>query len=212
MKKIVLLLIMFFVFSKNVNASCDYSQMARLKKIASNVNISYDYIITDNKPSFNITISNLTDDVYFHDLSRNKKYYKKEFTLSGFKDGTTYKFYIKSNVKECKDTILLTKFVDLPQYNIYYGDLVCKGIEDYDLCQRWGKFKKLSYDDYIKAINAYKKSLIKDEEIVIPKEKEPIINKIISIFINYYHVFLISIIIICLSIIMYLSKKDKFDF
>lgn len=213
MKKIILFLICFLIFSSNAKASCSYSEIARLKKLATNVNISYDYEIKNKEALFNITITNLTKDIYIYDTFNDKKYTdQKEITVPGYIDGVTYRFHIKSNNKDCIDDLLLTKFVDLPQYNKYYGDSICSGIEDYVLCQRWGSFKVKDYEEYVSNINAYKESLKVIEEKPVIEKEIGLLEKIYDILVEYYYVGLILIIVVCLTIIIVKSKKDKFDF
>ena len=67
MKKISFLLITLFLcfIPNNIKAYCTSSDKAKLKKIVSNVNISYDYEIVNYKAKFKITFNNLTPDIYF---------------------------------------------------------------------------------------------------------------------------------------------------
>lgn len=215
MKKVSLFLMVFISFCiciNKVNASCSYTRMANLKKLASNVNITYTYNVTDNKALFDIRFANFNNDIYLYDSYNDKKYnINGEITLKNFADGIKYRFFIKSNDSNCKDEILSTRYVTLPKYNIFYGDPICKGIEDYTLCQKWGSFTISNYNEYIKQINKYKDSLSKSNEETIKTEETTLVQKIVSFLLKYYVVILISIIIICLTLIYYLSGKDKFD-
>ena len=216
MKKISIFLIIFISFClciNKVNASCNYTRLANLKKIASNVNVTYTYRIEDNKALFDIRFANLTDDIYLYDSFNDKKYTGKgEILLKDFKDGIKYKFYIRSNDEHCKDEGLTTKYVTLPKYNIYYGDSICEGIEDYTLCQRWGTFGANSYDEYVRQINKYKLSLKNNNKEEEQKEEITLVQKVVRFILKNYVIVLITIIIVCLVLIRYLSKKDKFDF
>lgn len=207
-------IIAFLLFMPKVSAKCTYSRTSELKKIASNVNVTYTYNIVEDKATFDIKFANLTNDIYLYD-SFNEKTYNQvgEIVLSNFKDGIKYRFFIKSNDKDCKDEILITKYVTLPKYNIYYGDPICRGIEDYALCQRWGTFNITSYTAYKTQINKYKESLIqKDNKNEENKYDKKIIEKVTDFFLEYYIFILSGIIVICLLLIYYLYKKDKFNF
>ena len=207
------ILVSFVVFSSNVNASCSYTRLANLKKIASNVNVSYTYTIVDNKATFDIKFANLTNDIYLYDSQNNKTYNQSgEVLLQNFGDGTKYRFFIKSNDRDCKDEVLATKYVTLPKYNKFYGDPLCEGIENYVLCQRWGSFNITSYTDYVAQLKKYKASLVKEEKVVEEEKKETLAEKVVDFLLKYYIYILIAIIVICSSIIYYLSKKDKFNF
>ena len=216
MKKVSIFLTIFICFClsiNKVNASCSYTRTANLKKIASNVNITYTYTIVNNEALFDIRIANLTDDIYVYDIYNDKKYTTRgEIVLRSFKDGMKYRFLIRSNDDNCKDESLSTRYVTLPKYNIYYGDPVCKGIEDYSLCQKWGTFNVANHDDYVGQINKYKASLSKNKNLNEDEKELTIVEKIVNFFLKYYIIVLISVIIICLGLMYYLSEKDKFDF
>ena len=203
--KILLFFISFFIVL-DVKASCSYTTLANLKKLASNVNVTYTYNIVENTATFNIRFANLTRDIYVYDSYNDKSYYDTgEIVLNDFKDGTKYRFFIKSNDSNCKDELLMTKYISLPKYNKFYGDPICNGIENYTLCQKWGTFNTTSYSDYKNQINKYKASLNK-EKVVIDEEK-----KLTFIF-KYYLFIFITIIIIGSLLIYYLYKKDKYNF
>ena len=145
--------------------------------IFSSSNLSFNtYKISDNKATFDITVANMTNDIYLYDSFSDKKYIKTgEFVINDFNDGTKYRFFIKSNDKNCKDEVLLTKYITLPKYNPYYGDPICKGIESYELCQRWGAFNIGSYKEYKSKIEKYKASIAKNEVV---QEKKKIFKKV----------------------------------
>lgn len=216
MKKISLIIVFVLAYItciENTNASCNYTRLSNLKKIASNVDISYTYKINDNKATFDITIANMTKDIYLYDSYNDKKYVQTgEFVINDFKDGTKYRFFIKSNDNDCKDEVLITKYITLPKYNQYYGDPICKGIENYTLCQKWGTFNVTSYKEYKEKIEKYKASLIKEEEKKVENKKQTLIDKVINFLYKYYVIILSTIIIVGSILIFYLSKKDKFNF
>ena len=210
---VITILFSFLVLKTDVNAACSYTRTANLKKIASNVDVSYTYTIVDNKATFDIRFANLTNDIYLYDSQNNKIYNQNgEILLQNFADGTKYRFFIKSNDTDCKDEVLSTKYVTLPKYNRFYGDPLCEGIESYVLCQRWGSFNISSYTDYINQLRKYKASLVKEKEIETEEEKDTLAEKVVDFLLKYYIYILIAIIVLCSGIIYYLSKKDKFNF
>ena len=216
MKRVSILLTIFICFCLSitkVNASCSYTRIANLKKLASNVNITYTYTIVNNEASFDIRIANLTNDIYVYDVYNDKKYTTRgEIVLRDFKDGMKYRFLIRSNDSNCEAELLSTRYVTLPKYNVYYGDPICKGIEDYTLCQKWGTFNAVNHDDYVGQVNKYKASLSKNKNNKEEEKELTVVEKIVNFFLKYYIIVLISIIVICLGLIYYISKKDKFDF
>ena len=215
MKKIYILtfLLSFLLFVSNTNASCTYSRTADLKRLASNVNVTYNYNIVDNTATFDIKFANLTSDIYVYDSYNDKKYNQSgEIIISKVQDGTKYRFFIKSNDSNCKDEVLLTKYVTLPKYNKFYGDPLCEGIESYALCQRWGSFNINNYEDYVYQIKKYKASLEKNNKPIIEEEEQSFLEKVGKFLLKYYVFILLGIIVVCSLIIYILRKKDKFNF
>jgi len=201
------------LFYSNANASCSYTRIANLKKMASNVNITYTYEVVDNKAIFEITVANLLDGIYFYDSFNDKKYTQKgEITIPNFEGGKKYRFFIKSDDRECKDEVLLTKYLTLPKYNEFYGDPLCEGIENYALCQKWGTFSASTYKEYKSQIEKYKASIKKEEKEEILEEKTTFTDRVIKFIRNYYIFIFGGIIIVGLSLIYYLSRKNRFNF
>lgn len=218
MKKIILMFFVSFLFL-NVKAlsykGCDYSTVARMKSIVSNINLSYDYKIENNEAIFTVTINNLTDDIYFYDYVTKREYYYSdsnngEVSISGYtNESGSFKFY--SNNSNCKNITLGTKYYKFPSYNRYYQDELCKDIPNYSLCQKWVKVN-YSRSEFEELVSEYKK---KPEEIIKPEEKieykKTIFDKIVELYIKYYNYILGGIIVICLPIIIIYNKKNKFD-
>ena len=131
-KKIFFILFMLLFYKTNIHAltygGCDFSDVARMKQVVTNVSITYDYKIVNNKAYFDVTISNLTNDIYIKDNYANKEYYKftnGELVIHNVSDGSiSLKF--NSNKKECKGLLLGTKYEQFPIYNKYYNNDVCK--------------------------------------------------------------------------------------
>jgi len=216
----ILFILLFIGFKTNVKAfsygGCNYSQIARLKSFASNVNITYDYYIQNNTAYFNVTLTNITPEIYFIDSNSNKKY-----TYSDTQNGQitiynqiyskiSYKFY--SNLPECHGVKLNTKYHTLPSYNIYYNSALCKGIENYNLCQKWVK-NNYSYDEFEELVNKYKNSKSEEKvenEVEITYEKT-VFDYFVEFYVKYYYLILIGIIVICFVVIYFNKKKNSFN-
>ena len=219
MKKKILLIITLFMLDTKVFAltygGCDYSTISNLKSLVSNINISYNYRLENNNAYFQVTLNNITSEMYFYDV-KNKKYYyyyntnNGEITIGDYTgDGTTgvYKFYSARN--ECYGISLGSKYYTLPRYNKYYGDKLCEGIQDYSLCQKWGGVN-YTYDEFEDLIYKYKNKELQSE---IDQEnniyKKGIFDKIIDFYIkNYYYLLGIVIIIFGITIIIK-KRRDK---
>ncbi len=214
-KKLFWLLILLVPFSiKAVN--CDYQDLSRYQQLASNINFSYDYIEANNSVTFNITVSNMPNELYIIDTSTGNIFSKattglSETVLYGYQAGTTYRFDIIPYDEYCYGKIILKNYVNLPTYNPYYLDSVCNGAESFNLCQKWVDID-LSHDDFVKQVNEYKNNNANNQ---LENNSEDIqndfLNKIIVGFLDNYIIILVSIIVACTIGIIILSRKDKFD-
>lgn len=227
-QKLIIWLVLIFVLSpyriyaKNV-LSCDYKEKARHNLIASNIDFELDYIEKADSVEFFITIYNLHPEIKIVDTYHDEVYQynnledtPKEIKIGGYEDGNTVKFELYSRENICQINLLSTKHINLPSYNKYYRDSLCKGIEENTLCKKWVK-NDLSYDKFKEEVRKYKSTLKKKQ-----KEKERLAKsesklvKFIETMMNFikenYIYILISIIILgsLLTIIIY--KKQEFRF
>lgn len=215
MKKIVCLLVMFFVLT-NVKAlnyrGCDFSEIARMKSFINNINISYDYIMNEY-PIFSITLNNIQPDVYFIDNATDREYRYQdtnygEITIGGYTEGTSgkYKFYSANSM--CYGVNLGSKYYKIPSYNPYYNDPLCDGL-NIKLCDKWVSIN-YTKDEFESLINEYKNretnSISNDTEY-----NESLADKIVNFYVKYYIYILLSVIISCTIIIIVTRKKDRFD-
>ena len=215
MKKIYQLLFLFCcLIPMSIKADCALEEKIRLKALASNIDFSYSYVMNDNDYlTFNITITNLHPDLYIYDKYHVKYYYYSginEKTINYYNSGTSAEFSIISNYGNCKGEIIFTNYVSLPHYNSYYKDPSCNDIPDYSLCKRCS-IVDMSYENFQKQINTYKKSLEQEDEFIEHKQENDIILAIFD-FIAKYNIYIFGgIIVICSGLIFYLKRKDDFD-
>lgn len=217
MKKIILFfLINFFPFSLSAltYGGCDYSDVSRMKSIVTNINLSYDYKIISNEVYFDVTISNLTDDIYFYDTSTEKKYYYSdtnngEIVIPDYNiTSGSYKFYSAKN--ECFGVSLGTKYYNFPVYNKYYNDPLCADIPNYSLCQKWG-YVNYSQNEFEQMIFEYKNGKPEEEDNkIIVEYKKTFLEKVIDIYVKYYYLFLGLLILLCTVVIIINNKKNSF--
>jgi len=200
MKRIKILLMLIVLLPVKLMAQeCTDKQLADLKKIASNINYSYEYYLDSNNMYFDITIANVYNNIYILDTQTNKKYTTQEFTIKRKKDAQTLKFEIYS--KTC-NTLLTTKTIVLPAYNKYYGSSYCEGISEYKYCSKWNKYN-LTEKEFEKLIAEYKK------EILNPTIEEKNITYKTEIRGFYVFIILILLILIMLLIAIFRKKREK---
>lgn len=209
MKKLLLLILLCIPYTK-VNAFyCTYQQQARLKGLATNVNISYDF--DESSKTFTFNLVNLNKELYFIDTTNDKTYTytKDEIEIKGYKSGQKVKYVFYSNVEFC-DKVLYTYVVTLPTYNPYYKEEICNGVTDYNLCQKWTNHS-LSKSEFIQKVSDYKKSLEKPQEEEKKEEENQIsfMDNLIKFLLSYYYIFLIVIVIILIVISIINNKKSN---
>lgn len=215
MKKIIFCLLVVVCFwSENVLANCDYSSIARMKNIINNINISYDYYFDGTSPYFSVTISNLTNDIYFYDTITGRNYFYSEsingdITIFNY-SGMPGKYMFYSNDYRCYGTYLNSKYYKFPSYNKYYTHPLCEDVPNFTLCQKWS-YINYSEEEFKKQVDEYKNSkmVTEDEKIKVEYEKG-FLDKLVDIYVEYYYLFYGAVIVVCLIIIFANYKKNSF--
>lgn len=210
MKKCIFVIIVMFIFSIEVKADCSYNDIAKYKSYISNVTTTYDYRIEGTRAYFDVTVSNIPNNVYMLDISTGNTYndfVNNEITINNYSmDKITYKFYYN----DCENTYLGSKYIIFPNYNPYSTEELCKGIEDYKMCQKWLD-NNYSYEQFVEEIEKYKKSLEpKEIEDNIVYERS-LIDKIVNFYINNYYYLLGTIVVIGLTFIIIIKRKTNVD-
>ena len=217
MKKIVYAFFTFFIGMLSTKALfCEYSSFVKIQKQAMQVNITSNFKEMDEFVTYSITIYNLRPNQYIIDTSTGKQYdygYDKnnpsEITISDIKKSGMYKFEVYSLDNDCNDEPLNTLYLQLPTYNKYYNDKLCKGIENYKLCQRWFG-TTITYDQFRNQVSEYKASLRESSQ---EEEEQGLLDYFIELYINNYYIVLpILIIILLIPIYIIYQKKYKVDF
>jgi hypothetical protein len=217
----VAILIMILPTKVSAASLCENKVLSDYKSLASNINIYYTYSMQNGKPVFDITISNIYEDIYIVDTTKNKTYKYQNFTsdyeliLKGYTDNQRVKFQIYTSVSGCYGQLLSTRYVTLPNYNEYSDDNVCAGAEDYSLCQKWGAMS-LSYEEFVSRVEKYKESKSKPPVVEEEEDKTLSLTEQLFRFVGKYYVFLVGGIIIIILIIAAIRnislRKNQFDF
>lgn len=227
MKKIIYL-IMFGIFltipsiAKADNYySCDPTNLTKLQKIATNIVSTYDYqeIFDSNstygKVLFTVKLTNLDSKLYI--ISKETKtrynYTSSEIVISNITPGQTLHYEVYANDYGCNDKYLMTIYVNIPSYNKYYVDDLCKNYQSYKLCNKWNKVD-MSYDEFKIAVSKYSESNnnSKPEEENKTKTFEEIFAEVVAYLDKYKMPIFGSIVIISGSLIIILKifkRKDR---
>ena len=218
MKKLMKLILFVLVVSLpiQIKAYCTTDDKLRYSSLASNIETSYDYVEYEDRVLFNITTHNVHSDLIVLDKQTGKRYSSKSsklnnFTITNLKDGQSYVFEIYANNSDCTYRVYNTLYVTIPKFNKYYKDPVCAGASDYLYCQKWVEIGNLSHEQFIKLVNDHKNRPT-EEEIVDEEENTNWLYIIGDFWAKYYLYISLGLILVCISIIIIQSKREKFEF
>ena len=211
-KKLSLFLLLLLLPIWRVKGLCSNAELVRLNQLARNVTTSYEYYLEDDTVKFKVTLTNLNSNLTLTDLAQNKVYKNKngELIIDDYDPGTIIKYAITAKEVTCTNQNLVTLYVNLPSYNPYYNDQLCKTVSDYKYCQKWISmpFKYADFKKNIQAeINSRNQKNSKDEAVIT--ESKSFIEIIFDFYLNYYYVMLPIIIIACAIGMYYLNKKNQ---
>lgn len=217
----IFLTIPTIVKADNTYYSCNASDLTKLQKLATNIVSSYDYQETFGNNqygsvTFTIKLTNLNSKLSI--LSKESKtrydYKSNELIITNISPGQTLHYEVYGNDYGCNDKHLMTIYINIPSYNKYYVDDVCKNFQGYKLCNKWNKVD-MSYDDFKKAVSKY----TSDGKIDNPEEKknyktfeEIFIEVVAYLDKNKMPIFGTTVIISALLIVYlkYIDNKNKF--
>ena len=184
------------------HAECDYQRQAELSRLASNVQMSYTYDVA-NGVNFTLYMTNLTNDVYIVDEFGNtfsgvgeKSMLYSSSNVSGFQQGKQVGFEIYSNDNNCKDYLIMTKYINFPKFNAYSTLDECKQHPNFKYCQMWVDTGSITYDQFIDELNKSTSS----SQTVKAEAEENVLDEIIMLLTQPRIVIVGSILIILVLI------------
>lgn len=210
MKKsfIIILISLFSLLPSNIYALvCSNENKVGFQDKAKNISVNYEYQEIDNDVVFNIKITNIPENFILYDMKNHieYRYQGPEISIPNLKKNTSYRYSVYVDDIACNHEMLYIHYITLPAYNSYYKDEVCRGIEDYKLCNKWLNVT-ISYDEWKKDVLEYKNTLNQDTETEEEETNENIFDKIIDFYADYY-IFILPTIIIASFIGMYFYNK-----
>lgn len=178
----------------------------------------YVYDATNNKSYF----TDKNGEVIIGNLSSGRQYRfilkssdsatssnKQEVTVIIDGKESTITYDAGENDTECQNIDISNKYINLPNYNIYYKDSLCKGMEEHDICSKWKK-NSMNYDEFKKEIEKLKyqddKNKIEKEE-----EKEITVLEMLITFVrqNFIIVIVAILLLITIGIMIYKKRKES---
>lgn len=188
-----------------IKAYCSNDELARYKILASSIETYYTF--DDDSKKMDLTIYNITDDLLAQIEKEDHYPNNNEIKIYNLNPGQTIKMFIYPK-ESCEEYPLRTIYVNLPHYNKYYNDEICKN-NNHTLCSKWVNTSIYTHEQFIEKI----KTGTQKEET--EKEPEKVNNERYGFldFLGDFYIPILLFIIITGSIWIYrLKKKDRFDF
>ncbi len=217
----IILALVFFLNPFSTHAYCPeierYQESSYLSTIAGNILFATFYEEKNGAIEFSIKISNLHPNIEVYEESQDLSIYHDsnrsqplEYTVGGYESNQTVRFVIYPRNSRCLDDeeMLLVRHVNIPGYNPYYDDPLCKGLSSFLYCQKWHEVS-IDYEEFEEKIEEYRRGLEKDDD-----EDDKDDGRIISLFVlireNYLHIAGLFGIIIIIFVAKKMLKKDDF--
>ena len=208
-RKILLTLISFITFTPEIYAECTNEEVNAFKKISNEYKVTYEmntesklYNLTFYDPApdkYTFVINGATDgDFSIHD--------NNNYQYLGLSPGE-YTVTIEGVTNTCKD-VLKTINLSLPKYNKYTEDPLCKGIEEFVLCQSTYD-KDIDYETFKQRVEVYKKTKTENNIKTDDINKN---NTIVNYFknnIGQISLFTISLVLVIIVITLIAKRQKK---
>ncbi len=203
------ILILFPINTKALMCNNDYK--IKYSDMAKNIAVNYEYVEANDDVTFTIKFSNIPEGFTIYDFKNNLTYnYSGPELVVPASKNTSYVFNVYIPNDACHLEVLYKHYITIPSYNKYYKDELCRGIENYKLCNKWLNIN-MSYDEWKNDINKYIESLIVEEDPMEENDIKGIFDYIIEFYLEYYYYILPGIIVLCfIGIYIYNKKHDLF--
>lgn len=205
-KKTIFATILFLTCMNNTYAACTQEERNEFKRIENEYTIKYEF--NEDTKDYTLYILNPKKDKYsyFIEIGKETKctYVDETTTKCSGVQPNKYNVTVNGATNTCDET-LKTINLNLKEYNKYSEDPMCKGIEEFVLCQPTYD-KEIDYDTFVSRVNTYKKSKQNKENNKIEKND----NNQVIVYIkeNLVQIIIISIFIILVLITTYITIKS----
>lgn len=207
MKKVICVLILIMI-PNVIFAECNYTREVELGKLASK--ITYDRKYSKESGTFTVTLYNVIPQLYItYDGTVLNGDDNNEIEVSSIQEGTYLNFVVYSAKGTSCYSSLLTIYVTLPYYNVFYGSEECDGYEDIlTVCSSQFTSYQVTKKILNDAINNYNNKIHNDP--VVPDDKDTSIISGIKEFISLWGMkILLVVVTIGLSIWYFQIKLRK---
>lgn len=175
MKKIkyqIFTIMLFLMCITNTYATCTKEEIENFKKIEDEYTVKYEF--DKNTKTYTIYFKTPEPEKY-----RFQIYSEKKLECTKPEDNVSkcinfppeeYDVEIIGATNSCKD-VLKTINLKLPEYNKFSDDPLCKGIEEFVLCNPTYN-KEIDYETFVSRVNTYKKTKHKTETQLNNEQEE----------------------------------------
>lgn len=197
LKYLIFTIMLFLICISNTYAACTQEEIDNFKKVEDEYTTRYE--INKNTKKYDVYFNSSQPDKYNYVIYSGEELKctdPDENTLkcSGFTNGE-YNVIIVGVTTSCNE-ILKEMKLKLPKYNELSEDPLCKGIEEFVLCNPTYE-KEIDYENFVSRVNTYKRTKEQKEEVE-QKEEQTTTNKVLE----YISDNLIQIIIIITFIVL----------
>lgn len=216
-KKFLFIALFLLLFPLNINATvCSDNQIKKFEFLAKEIQTTFDYTETSDGILFTVNFHNVDDNLYLVDYNSASTLliYKKDqnglISVPECKASTTYTFSVLNENSVCDSKIITKIKVTTPNYNKYYKDSLCSGIENYSYCQKWSNLGSVSYNEFKRNVENYKKQQETNNNTNnnVPEDNDT--NRIRNFIANNYIYIIIGIVVISgVTVLVYNNKKKN---
>lgn len=207
-----ILIMMLLILPISIKAYCTNEQLSKYKALAGHINSYYEF--NQETKKFNIKIYNINNELTILNTNNNTKITPnssnlEQINISDLNPGNITKITVYPTNSDCSDYRVRTIYINLPYYNNYYNDPVCKNNNN-KLCFKWVNTSIYTHEQFVDKVKIIKEEQPQQED----NEKEKIKNKygFFDFLADYYIIILLLIIVSGSYGIYVLDKKSKFDF
>ncbi len=210
--KMLVAALLFIILPNVIYASCTKEDIDYYKMIKDEFKVTYEYDkdAKDNIISFYNPDPEKFAYNYVFTVDSKMDYEEKDnvsiLSVHGYMPGE-YEYKIVGNHDECYDTFK-TSTIKIAKYNTYHDDPLCKGIEEFVLCQPTYD-KEIDYDTFVSRVNTYKKTKpVKSEEEKNDNNQNELVNKVWQ-YISKYMLQIVGAITLLIGIIVTIILTAK---
>ena len=191
-------------------ANCSDTELKQFEKVEDKYKI--EYTIRKDTNTYRLILQNPYPDKYKYEVSGLNNWVACDENETGTKCDSvppgSYSINIVGNTETCT-SVLKRTFLKLKPYNKYSEDPLCKGIEEFVLCQETYE-KEVDYETFVSRVNIYKEQKAADAK----KNKKKIIDiDKIKAFVddNLYEVIVVAafIVLVIITIIVTIISVKK---